>query len=206
MGTCSSLRRRMMMSGGEQESILPAGYTRLKYIYNTSNAYIDTGVALSSTDEVSFNYINVSSTSGDKALWGARDSSSLFCWTDRYGDATQTYFRWGGKSSRNYGIHNGSFVIRNNVIYWTNSAGGTGSWTSGAGTFQMSTSVWLFAYHGGSNTYPCKGVAMSYFIVKDKWHGIPCKDPNNVVGMYDIVNNVFHGSENSTAFIAGPNY
>lgn len=33
---------------------------------------------------------------------------------------------------------------------------------------------------------------------------IPCKDSNNVVGMYDIVNNVFYTSPNGAAFIAGP--
>lgn len=37
-------------------------------------------------------------------------------------------------------------------------------------------------------------------------HFIPCKDPNNVVGMYDIINNVFKSSGTSTPFTAGPNY
>ena len=33
---------------------------------------------------------------------------------------------------------------------------------------------------------------------------IPCKDTNNVVGMYDIVNHVFYTSPNGAAFVAGP--
>lgn len=33
---------------------------------------------------------------------------------------------------------------------------------------------------------------------------IPCINPNNVVGMYDIVNGVFYSSPNGTAFVAGP--
>jgi len=33
---------------------------------------------------------------------------------------------------------------------------------------------------------------------------IPCIDPNNVVGLYDLVNDVFYSSPNGAAFIAGP--
>ena len=33
---------------------------------------------------------------------------------------------------------------------------------------------------------------------------IPCIDPNNVVGLYDTVNNVFYSSPNGAAFVAGP--
>lgn len=32
---------------------------------------------------------------------------------------------------------------------------------------------------------------------------IPCKDPNNVVGLYDLVNNTFYSSPNGAAFVAG---
>jgi hypothetical protein len=33
---------------------------------------------------------------------------------------------------------------------------------------------------------------------------VPCIDPNNVVGLYDTVNNVFYSSPNGAAFVAGP--
>ena len=33
---------------------------------------------------------------------------------------------------------------------------------------------------------------------------VPCKDSNNVVGMYDVVNNTFYTSPNGAAFVAGP--
>lgn len=68
----------------------------------------------------------------------------------------------------------------------------------------MSTTITLFGYNRGGETiqYPCRGIAMSKFIIKNKWHGIPCISPNNEVGMFDIINKVFHGSENSEKFIA----
>lgn len=33
---------------------------------------------------------------------------------------------------------------------------------------------------------------------------IPCVNPNNVVGLYDLVNNVFYSSPNGAEFVAGP--
>ena len=33
---------------------------------------------------------------------------------------------------------------------------------------------------------------------------IPCINPNNVVGLYDTVNNVFYSSPNGASFVAGP--
>lgn len=208
MGTCSSLRRRMMMEGGKQEGILPHGYTRLQYIYNTNDAYINTGIAISNEDEIEFDYINVSPAGGDKALWGAKDSSSMYSWANMYG-AIHLYLRWGGKVLTT-GVENCKRVwIKDNVWYVYNNNGALiTTWDSGAGTFQMNTTITLFGYHRENDViqYTCKGVAISIFIIKNKWHGIPCKDSNNVVGMYDLVHRNFHTSPNGTAFIAGPLY
>jgi hypothetical protein len=33
---------------------------------------------------------------------------------------------------------------------------------------------------------------------------VPCKNSNNVVGMYDVVNDTFYTSPNGAAFVAGP--
>lgn len=208
MGTCSSMRRRMMMSGGEQESILPAGYTRLKYIYTTNNAYINTGVAIGSSDDISCAWLYVSSDGGDKCIWGARDTNALYSFVDKYGTSSSVYYRWGGKDLSNYVPSNRARVV-DNIFYIYNGENLVQTWETGAGTFQMTTPLTLFAYNDKvQNTVRMnlKGVGIKEFTIAGKFDAIPCKDPNNVVGMYDIVNNVFHGSENSTAFIAGPNY
>ena len=34
---------------------------------------------------------------------------------------------------------------------------------------------------------------------------VPCIDPNNIVGLYDLANNEFYSSPNGAAFVAGPN-
>jgi hypothetical protein len=68
----------------------------------------------------------------------------------------------------------------------------------------------LFCSFSDTNNTPqryCNGT-LYYFklfvegtLVRDL---IPCKNSNNVVGMYDVVNNVFYTSPNGNAFVAGP--
>ena len=75
-------------------------------------------------------------------------------------------------------------------------------------THQYGTSLFC-AFVGGTNT-PARycNAKLYYFklfvggtLVRDL---IPCKNSNNVVGMYDVVNNVFYTSPNGNAFVAGP--
>ena len=209
----SEFRRRLMIAGsGEGEGgDLPAGYTRLQYIYNTSNAYIDTGIAVGNTDEVDCFWLNAGAPGGDKALFGARDTTSMYSWVNRYGSGGQVYFRWGAKVSGNYVTINGRILIKNNICYLYKDDGVTPlySWDSNAGTFQMTTTLALFAQHDAvtnSLRYPCKGVGLEYFKIVGKFDAIPCINNNNVVGMYDIVSQTFFSSPNGTAFVAGPLY
>lgn len=203
----------VLVYGGEEEAILPEGYTRLQYIYNTSNAYIDTGVAVGSADKIVFAYKKAvdSSDANDKCIWGARDTTSMYCWVNDYANATQIYFRWGGKASGNYYYDKSSaldITVENGIFTWV--AGGTKrTWTSGAAAFQMTTTITLFAQHDGTNgtvRFPCRNRGITHFDIDGKWNGIPCIDPDGVVGMYDTVNQRFHSSPNGTALTAGPVY
>ena len=68
----------------------------------------------------------------------------------------------------------------------------------------------LFCSFSDTNNTPqryCNGI-LYYFklfvngtLVRDM---IPCKNPNNVVGLYDVVNHRFYSSPNGNAFVAGP--
>lgn len=209
----SEFRRRLMMAQ-KRENILPEGYTRLQYIYNTSDAYIDTGVAVGSTDIIEFAYLKAvnSSNNNDKCIWGARDTTSMYCWVNDYMNADQIYFRWGGKASGNYSYSKSSaldITVVNGVFTWV-CRGQARSWNSNAGTFQMTTTITLFAQNDGTKPgtvrFPCMNRGITYFMIEGKWNGIPCIDPDGVVGMYDIVNQRFHSSPNGTAFTAGPVY
>lgn len=75
-------------------------------------------------------------------------------------------------------------------------------------THQYGTS--LFCAFVGGTTTPARycNAKLYYFklfvngtLVRDL---IPCKNSNNVVGMYDVINNVFYTSPNGNAFVAGP--
>ena len=203
-----------MVGSGGGGGDLPAGYTRLQYIYNTNNAYIDTGIAVGNTDTIKSAYKKAvnSSNNNDKCIWGARDSSSMYCWVDDYGNADQIYFRWGGKASSNFGYDKSramTITVENNIFTWIY-ANEQRTWNSNAGTFQMNTTITLFAQHDGINNggvrLPCRNRGITMFEIVGKWNGIPCINDNNVVGMYDIVSQTFFSSPNGTAFIAGPNY
>lgn len=188
-------------------SVLPSGYTRKSYIYNATTAWLDTGVALGNTDEVYFSYVKISPLAGDHAIWGARDTSSMHCWVNGYGANVALFVRWGGKALNVSSSSDIKYVeIKNNIVYyyWANDYIDVKD--TNAGTFQMVTPVALFAQRDTvTNTvrYPCTGVGLTAFEIKNKFNGIPCLDPNGVAGMYDTVNGVFHSSANSESLIAG---
>lgn len=199
------LRRRAMMvgSGGID---LPVGYTRLQYIYNTSNAFIDTGVLLTSNDTVEFVWTDqIASQGGDRMLCGTRPQ--IFSINLYYG-LTRIHTAWGASGGflmnspdRRVRVEAGMFYT-----YQNGSVFETVDKTSYS--FTATTNIYLFAYNNGSNTpqYPLKQAGIKIALIEGKFNGIPCIDPNNVVGMYDVVNGNFHTSPNGTAFVAGPVY
>lgn len=78
----------------------------------------------------------------------------------------------------------------------------------GSSTHNWGTS--LFCYFSNSSNSPARFVEADLYYFKLFVNGtlvrdlIPCKNSNNVVGMYDVVNDVFYTSPNGAAFTAGP--
>ena len=75
-------------------------------------------------------------------------------------------------------------------------------------THQYGTSLFCAFSNTNNTAYRFVNADLYYFklfvngtLVRDL---IPCKNSNNVVGMYDVVNNVFYTSPNGNAFVAGP--
>ena len=188
-------RRRLMGMGG----VLPSGYTRLDYI--TSNgAYINANLqtALPYTYEADVMWASF----GSRGLFGANGGN--FFGVNNYGywqngQATQTNtgvqaveLQWykvrqeaeaTGSGRSNYLYIDGTKICSHNPSYTQNN-------------------ICIFASSAGSNiasTASCKyfKIWLEGVLVR---HFIPCIDPNNIVGMYDLVNDVFYGSANSTNF------
>ena len=75
-----------------------ATYTPLTYIEATGAQYINTGYVVQEDDVIEMDYIRTSSTSADKALFGASDGTNGV-WYSIYG--TNAYYRFGHNASDN---------------------------------------------------------------------------------------------------------
>lgn len=73
-------------------------YTRLTYIECDGQQYINTGYIVQEDDVIEADYIRTSSTSADKALFGASDGTNGI-WYSIYGSSA--YYRFGHTSSEN---------------------------------------------------------------------------------------------------------
>ena len=195
----------MASSSSPSPSRLPQGYTEVEYIQNTTDAYIDTGIAPSCT--WTFKAMASSTPSSIGIIIGTKTSTGHWI-----GALTNGY--WGtGNSSGNYisGYTNISesqlsvVVNEKSIVY---SVGSSSSKTKSADA-AINTSVWLFSASPSSSTYyPFLGRIIGDVVAtrsgNEIFHGVCCISPNNEVGLYDLISRTFLGSASSGTFTAGP--
>lgn len=199
----SEFRRRLMMS---QKRLLPKGYTRLQYIYNTSNAYIDTGILIDSNDIIDTQWEELTGhNNGDRMVCGVLPSA--FSINLYYGKA-RPHMAWGNSSGFTMNSLDQRIRVERGMFYSYDDGAIKEHNDKTSYSYVATKSIYLFCWNNGNNVaqYPLKNTSIKYFTIEGKWEGIPCIDPNGVVGMYDAVNQRFHSSPNGTAFIAGPVY
>lgn len=199
--------------GGGGPHSLPSGYTQLSYIENPlgNDAYIDLGVQINHTPgfEIDFmSYDNIG-TNGYGCIIGARLASGNndVQLTSYTGNSYSGSLRLGGSTAYNPYLpaKNTRFTASlKNSVYTINSTNYTYSRSSTTQTFHW----YLFALNqqnsatqnGHGKVYSLKLYVFSYLICDC----VPCKDPNNVVGIYDLINETFLGPATSATFTAGP--
>lgn len=198
------LRRRAMMGIAGDDIVLPDGFTRLQYIYNQSNAYIDTGVLLTSSDTIDTQWEELTSQGGDRMVCGIQPSAFFI---NLYYGTTDVYVGIGGNSYR-CGSQDQRIRVEGGFIYGYRGGEVMSIKDATSRSYSATKPLYLFCWNNGNNVpqYPLKNTGIKYFTIGGKWNGIPCISPNNVVGMYDLVNGNFHTSPNGTAFVAGPLY
>lgn len=197
-------------------SVLPRGWTKLEYISSTSSGaqYIDLGIKLyeieNNTYDIAIKF-NLKGSGYDNpampTMFGCQKDVSPYPGTfiRKRESSNQVQCRYIGSSSKD--SYPGTL---NQVLEFPTPASGSKNvYTSvESNTHNWGTS--LFCYFSDDSNTPTRYAEadLYYFrlwlnntLVRDL---IPCKDTNNVVGMYDIVNNVFYTSPNGTAFAAGP--
>lgn len=190
-------------------------YTELEYISSTSggNQYINLRIQLYKTLNTDYDIamkFNIASGNANQAAIFACQDSDNDPWPG-------TFVRVNSSSGKAIGRYIGG-TAKDNTLgnlgadielpVQTSPNKNVTSLNNNNTTHQYGTSLFC-AFVGGTNT-PARycNAKLYYFklfvggtLVRDL---IPCKNSNNVVGMYDVVNNVFYTSPNGNAFVAGP--
>ncbi len=198
-------------------SRLPSGYTELEYIASTATGgqYIDLDIKLYETlntwYDIAIKY-NVSGVGKDNlqpTLFGCQTTSNP--WPGTFirmntTSSTNTIGRYIGGTAKDNNLGNNGTDIElpvqtapNKNVTNLNNSNQTHTWgTSLFCTFnsQDKTQVNRFI---AAKLYYFK-LYVEGTLVRDM---VPCKNPNNVVGLYDLVNDVFYSSPNGVAFVAG---
>lgn len=195
-------------------SRLPDGYTEVEYIENASSAYIDTGFKPNQDTRINCEMQCVTSTNSvlhfGTGGWNKVDGMWLtyetgangtlhIAWLGKkvwstyssvQGDYNRHTYDWNKNNIYKDGVLVASNTYANyncsdNLAIFTTILNGT---SYEASLKMLGRVYWFKIYDNGT-------------LVRDL---VPCKNPNDVVGLYDIVNDVFYGSANNRySFIAG---
>lgn len=196
-------------------SRLPEGYTELEYIASTSSGgqYIDLNILLYDVLDkpydiaIKFNLIgNGSDNNFQATIFGCQENVSPWPGTFiRRNGNTNVQGRYIGGSAKDNTIGYLGNIIEltektppNKNVYNYNNSGKVHSWGTS-----------LFCAFADANGTPMRLAEAKIYYFKLFVSGtlvrdlVPCKNSNNVVGMYDLVNNTFYTSPNNVAFVGG---
>lgn len=194
---------------------VPAGYTEVEYIQNTSTAYIDTGFKPNQDTRIVCKMQTVTSTSyGRFTGAGAYNAKNGIQFDYETGAQGTLHVKWGHTTSwsiysnctGDYNVH--TYDWDKNYFYRdkgeTNQFSASTSYTA----YQCTDNLGFFGnIRNGSNENVFYGKMYSFKVydngtlIRDF---IPCtRDSDNKTGAYDIVNDVFYTSPNNTAFSVG---
>lgn len=187
------LRRRF---GGNKKSILPSGYTQLEYLVG-NGAFINAGLRTTNPHkyecELMWFYLNT------RQITGANGGNF-------FGISNTGEWQNGHPSSQSTGVQANAgqwYHVTQYRLDRPTELTVDGILINTYNPTNIENDIYLFNTSTTANT-AAKYVAMKYFKVWDGddlvRHFIPCIDPNNVIGMYDTVNDVFYNSINSNEF------
>ena len=202
----------------QQQQRLPSGYTEVEYIASTSTGgqYIDIGVQLYSvlnTDydiAMKFNCIGQGKSTGDSdhqaAIFNCQ-KTDVSPWPGtgirKNGDYLQGRYIGGTAKDNTLGGFNEDIELPVQTPPDKNVT----SYNNQGLTHSYGTTLFC-AYKQTNVPYRFVEAKLYYFklfmngtLVRDM---VPCINSNNVVGLYDLVNDVFYSSPNGAAFVAGP--
>lgn len=189
-------------------TILPQGYQKAQYIQSSGSQYIDIGYVLTENDSIEMDYELLDlNDGGDKFLLGVSSNTSEIgsIWVETYGAENKWYCRYGSSASANATFNNqgrgtlimkkGSFSINEIEVLQTNFKS------------MPNTSITIFGRKNADGQVSGRTMRIGGFRVKNgeelKMDLIPCIDPNNKIGMYDMVSKTFFENNGSGSFVCG---
>lgn len=207
MGSTELIRRRAMLGG---KSILPQGYTQLEYLENQlgHNAYIITNITTNNTIgfEVDGMFYDDFSTTGYGALFGGRyaNFNRDFMVASFKDGNFEGQLRLGASANvYNMGIYQNT-RFRASLIDNTFVCGSIATQVTKDITYPCYINV--FAQGSFNSTTPTTRGHGRIYSLKLYKNGVlvrdfvPCINPSDEYGLFDILNKQFYGSANSTPF------
>ena len=196
---------------------LPVGYTQLQYIESTGTQYIDTGIIATNWDwsvefEMSVPQAGDMFFGAGRGLWGSTEWGAQFGLANSSGNAN-----WGfGSGGMNVVISN--LGVRTDTFYnykmtkeglYIN--GELKSRNTATESFSNSDlSLWICKTNNpGTSGYNKAGSSWKYVRIYNAdtalvFNGVPAKNPDGKIGMYDKVSGEFFENKGTGDFIAGP--
>lgn len=192
-------------------SLLPTGYTQLQYVASAENGgWVDIDILPENTLGYELEFMTKTVSPRDSAFFGARESSANTRYT--------------------FGVYNGTLFVGWNTSLPSSGAPSIAAdtWyklsvnknnerkarfktsviTLGTSIGTFTRPIQVFGYNNYNGHGAAREMSVKYIeltrgadIIS---HLVPCIDPNNEVGFYDIVRERFFGSGNGIALIAGP--
>lgn len=210
------MKLKLKANTQQNTSILPSGYTQVDYIESYGTEYIDTEYIPTINDSIEAKFSS-SLTSGDKNLYGCRISTNgedYTIWTNiSTGKGIAVHFPITQTTKRDTGWFYTGNIIDNPVVlkvtpeycYVNNEIKYT--FTDTRTPYTGTRTAYIFGQNYNTPSY--RGLYKLYYF--KIWQGdelkrnyIPCyRNSDNVVGMYDLVNNVFYTNQGTGAFTYG---
>lgn len=165
---------------------LPSTYRKLEYIQSSGKQYIDTGVIVKDITEIKVDFQAVTILSGENQY-----ASS---WVDR-------------SNHIQIGISGNTFIDSGGVTYSQTSSVTARTQAVGVPLGTVNLHLYLFAqsestgalHYSSGRIFSCQ-ITTADGLVRNF---VPCKNPDGVIGMYDVVNDEFYQNSGSDTFIAG---